>query len=159
MNVVSAQGKFLETYTSLRADWWNYSDKGSYFITICAVSERAFFGKIITGEMISSEIGKIAQKECDKLFEIRSELFCDAFIRMPNHIHVILRISNSPVQTHSLSCSGGSRVSAQAQSDAEASPRSQSDAIASPELQFISHAKINILIRGGIQISGNKTHK
>ena len=121
--------KFQNKYRipSARADWWNYSDNGAYFITICAAGKEHYFGRIINGEMILSEMGKIVQQEWDKSFEIRSELFCDAFVIMPNHIHAILRIS-SPfvVQTHG-------RASLQSHSEADASPQSHSDADAAPE--------------------------
>jgi len=42
--------------------------------------------------MILSDIGNIVVAEWEKSFELRAELFCDAFVIMPNHIHAILRI-------------------------------------------------------------------
>jgi REP element-mobilizing transposase RayT len=41
-----------------------------------------------------SEYGRIVYEEWEKSFIIRKELFCEAFIIMPNHIHAILRIEN-----------------------------------------------------------------
>ncbi len=55
-----------------------------------------YFGDIRDKEMILSELGIIVEQEWNKSFKIRAELFCDAFIIMPNHIHAILRIENNP---------------------------------------------------------------
>ena len=53
-----------------------------------------FVGNIIDGKMHLSPIGEIALAEWEKSFDIRPNLFCDAFVIMPNHIHAILRIDN-----------------------------------------------------------------
>ena len=42
-----------------------------------------------------SDFGKIAIQEWWVSFEIRSELFCDAFVIMPNHLHGIIRIDKN----------------------------------------------------------------
>ena len=52
-----------------------------------------------------SDFGQIALQEWWKSFEMRSELFCDAFVIMPNHLHGIVRIDKIigdglPVETH-----------------------------------------------------------
>jgi REP element-mobilizing transposase RayT len=100
--------KFQNKYRipSARAPWWNYSANGCYFITICTAHREHFFGEIITdGDrtfLQLSPIGKIVNQEWTKSFEIRTELYCDAFVIMPNHIHAILRIENilnEPTQT------------------------------------------------------------
>jgi len=86
--------KFRDKYRneSARAPWWDYSNDGCYFITICTVDRDLLFGNIINAEMFLSDIGQIVLQEWEKSFEIRAELFCDAFVIMPNHIHAILRI-------------------------------------------------------------------
>jgi REP element-mobilizing transposase RayT len=50
--------------------------------------------------MRANEYGKIVTDEWWKSFEIRNELYGDEFIVMPNHIHGIVRISGSSVETH-----------------------------------------------------------
>jgi len=94
-------GKFQNKYRIPSARWqtWDYSSEGLYFITINAVHHECLFGRIVDTEMYLSEYGQIVDEEWNKSFEIRSELFCDAFVIMPNHIHAILRIEN-PVETH-----------------------------------------------------------
>ena len=100
--------KFQNRYRipSARAAWWDYANPGAYFITICTHDRKHLFGQIYTGEMYLSPIGQIVDREWNKSFEIRAELFCDAWIIMPNHIHAILRIEPTngeianQVQTH-----------------------------------------------------------
>ena len=50
--------------------------------------------------MYLSAYGQIVAEEWNISFEIRTGLFCDVFVIMPNHIHTILRIEY-PVETHS----------------------------------------------------------
>ena len=88
---------------SARREGWDYADNGYYFVTICTKDREHFFGEIENGEMILNEYGKIVQEEWEKSFEIRKELFCDAFIIMPNHIHGIVILEKDDilhVKTH-----------------------------------------------------------
>jgi REP element-mobilizing transposase RayT len=90
--------KFQNKYRipSVRWQSWDYSSEGLYFITINTVHHCCFFGSIVDKEMHLSAYGRIVADEWDKSFEIRQELFCDAFVIMPNHIHAILRIQFPP---------------------------------------------------------------
>ena len=101
--------KFKNKYRipSARAQWWDYENNGFYFITLCPAEREYLLGYIKNNEMVLSDIGNIVQQEWEKLFEIRSELFCNAFVLMPNHIHAIVQIyKNGPdaittiVETH-----------------------------------------------------------
>ena len=89
--------KFQNRYRiqSVRAPWWDYGSDGVYFITICTAHRDYLFGEICNDEMLLSPIGEIVQEEWNKSFAIRTELFCDAFVIMPNHLHAILRICSS----------------------------------------------------------------
>jgi putative transposase len=101
--------KFQNKYRikSARAQFWDYSQNGLYFITICTAHRECIFGDIVcmsgvsyatpsktTKIMVLSAIGVMVFREWNKSFEIRTELFCDAFVLMPNHLHTILRIEN-----------------------------------------------------------------
>lgn len=94
--------KFQNKYRIPSARWqsWDYSSEGLYFITINTVHHECLFGSIVDKEMHLSAYGQIVAEEWNKSFEIRTGLFCDAFVIMPNHIHAILRIEY-PVETHS----------------------------------------------------------
>jgi len=51
-----------------------------------------------------SDIGKVIEYEWNKSFQIRSELYCDCFVIMPNHVHAVVFIdsveTHGPVETH-----------------------------------------------------------
>lgn len=77
---------------SIRLKEYDYSQVGTYFVTICIKDKVRLFGEIMNGEMILSEIGKIAEK-CWK--EIPQHYLCvqlDKYVVMPNHIHGIIII-------------------------------------------------------------------
>jgi len=75
-----------------RLPGYNYARAGLYFVTICTKDHEMFFGEVVGGQMVLSEIGEIAN-ECwlaipkhfphVKLYE---------HIIMPNHVHGILQI-------------------------------------------------------------------
>lgn len=94
--------KFRDKYRvpSARAQWWDYSSEGLYFITICVKNRENILGKINIGQMVLSEFGEIVMEEWERSFEIRNELFCEIYVIMPNHIHAILRIENN--ETHGI---------------------------------------------------------
>lgn len=77
---------------SARAAWWNYDSPAVYFITICSAYRECLFGSVANDEVQLSVYGMIVLEEWAKSFDIRSELFCDGFVIMPNHIHAILQI-------------------------------------------------------------------
>ena len=85
---------------STRLKNWDYSANGYYFITICTDNMQKIFGKVIDGKMVLSDVGKIAESELLKSFEIRAELFCEIYCVMPNHIHVLVQIENVNEETH-----------------------------------------------------------
>lgn len=88
--------KFKNKYRIESARWqnWDYSNNGLYFITCCTQNHECLFGYILNKQIHYNAIGDIVLDEWNKSFDIRNELFCDAFVIMPNHIHAILRIDN-----------------------------------------------------------------
>lgn len=85
---------------SARLKNWDYSSNGYYFITICTKYRKHLFGKKIKNIIQLSDIGKIVFNEWNESFAIRAELFCDCFVIMPNHIHGVVLINNSFVETN-----------------------------------------------------------
>lgn len=79
---------------SARAEWWNYSNDGIYFITICSAHHKMLFGKIVNGIMNLSNIGRLVECELNKSFEIRKELINHGSVIMPNHLHILIEINN-----------------------------------------------------------------
>lgn len=96
--MAKSKGRYRDE--SIRAQWWDYSSDGLYFITGCTTGRECTLGKIADKTMFASPIGEIVLEEWYKSFEIRKELSCDIFQMMPNHVHAILRIetglSDSP---------------------------------------------------------------
>ena len=80
--------KYLNKYRIKSARWqnWDYSAEGLYFVTVNTAQRNCLLGSITNNEMTLSEYGKIVATEWNKSFEIRKELFCDAFVIMPNHL-------------------------------------------------------------------------
>lgn len=84
---------------SARAGWWDYSAPGAYFITICTAGRAHLFGRVQDGQMVLSPLGEIVREEWEKSFVIRQELACDAYVIMPNHLHAIVQIIATHVET------------------------------------------------------------
>jgi putative transposase len=88
--------KFLNKYRapSARMQHWDYGWNASYFITICTHNRSCYFGEIIDGEMILSELGEVVKSEWLKTFELRTDmnLHMGVFAIMPNHFHAIISI-------------------------------------------------------------------
>jgi len=82
----------------IRAQFWDYSDPGTYFITVCTEGRQCILGHINNGKMILSAIGEIVKEEWYNSFDIRKELFCDIFQMMPDHFHAIVRIEPVPTE-------------------------------------------------------------
>ena len=86
--------KFKDKYRveSTRLPNRDYAANGQYFVTICTRDRTLFFGDVIAGEMLLSEIGQIAQQfwaEIPKHFE---HIHLDAYVIMPHHLHGIIII-------------------------------------------------------------------
>jgi len=71
---------------------YDYSRSGAYFVTICVKNKENPLGKIIDGEMILCEIGKISEKCWNEIPIHYPCVQLDKYVIMPNHIHGILKI-------------------------------------------------------------------
>jgi len=83
----------LPNRQSIRLSNYDYSQKGSYFITLDAQDRIHLFGKIENGKMILNCVGKIVEEEWKKTIELRSNISLGEFIIMPDHMHMIITIS------------------------------------------------------------------
>ena len=84
-----------------RAQWWNYADNASYFITICTANRQHYFGKIKNQNMELSDIGSFATKCWFEIPQHFPFVQLGAFIVMPNHVHgiVIIQKPENAVET------------------------------------------------------------
>ena len=68
---------------------------GLYFITICTRNRRRLFGDVVDGEMALSVLGRIAHDECLRTGRVRLDVVLDAFVVMPDHVHLLFGITDS----------------------------------------------------------------
>ena len=79
---------------SARASWHDY-DGGSYFITICTKNREHFFGEIVNGEMVLSDIGKYAEEQFKNVSSHYPYAEIPLWTIMPNHLHAIVIIDGN----------------------------------------------------------------
>ena len=78
---------------SIRLKGHDYSQKGSYFITICIQNRECLLGDIIKEKMILSSAGYMVKQSWCELPEKFLNIILDTFIIMPNHFHGIIVIT------------------------------------------------------------------
>lgn len=79
---------------SIRLKNYDYSQPGSYFITICTQDRKCLFGEIKNGVVNLNKIGELVKNEWLRTSEIRPNIIVDEFVIMPNHLHIILIIGD-----------------------------------------------------------------
>ena len=94
--------KFKNTYRieSTRLKDWDYSIPWWYYVTINTKNHVDSFGRIENGKMVLNEFGKIAEEEWFATKKLRKNVELDYYIIMPNHIHGIIIINGSELETH-----------------------------------------------------------
>ena len=80
---------------SIRADWWDYSSSGLYFITICTKQMHHFFGEIEKEQMILNRTGNIAKRNWELIPKYFPFVSLGPFIIMTNHLHGIIAIEKT----------------------------------------------------------------
>lgn len=81
---------------SARHPHWDYSWSGWYFVTINTSRRERFFGTIMDGRMVLSNMGEIAQLIWHLIPGQFGHAIVDEFVVMPDHIHGIVIITHSP---------------------------------------------------------------
>jgi len=77
---------------SIRLKDYDYSQPGSYFVTLCTHGHECLFGDITDGEMVLNDMGIIVHDEILKTESIRDNIEIDKYVIMPNHVHLIVVI-------------------------------------------------------------------
>jgi len=91
---------------SIHLKGYDYSQAGLYFVTICVqkcahTQVRPYlFGKIIDGEMVLNDAGKMIEKWCIELSHKFPDIELDTYIIMPNHFHAIIANNGDAVGAH-----------------------------------------------------------
>lgn len=81
---------------SLRHPKYDYTNTGAYFVTICAHQGRSLFGQVTEQSMILNQLGQIAHAAWHEFADRHPETMLDRFVIMPNHVHVLLWLTQPP---------------------------------------------------------------
>ncbi|MBN2270281.1 MAG: transposase [Sedimentisphaerales bacterium] len=75
---------------SIRWVGYDYAQEGVYFVTVCVQGHVCLFGDIVNGQMRRNELGRIVQATWYDLPNHYPHIALDAFVVMPNHVHMIV---------------------------------------------------------------------
>lgn len=81
---------------SIRLQGYDYTQPGAYFITICTAQRECLFGEVVDGEMRLNALGEIARQCWLAIPDHFPQVALDEFVVMPNHVHGIIWIVESP---------------------------------------------------------------
>ncbi|MBQ8570635.1 MAG: transposase [Kiritimatiellae bacterium] len=72
----------------------NY-DEGWFFVTFQVAQNKSLLGAIVEEQCILNELGNAIEKNIQKLPQIYKNVYIDKHVVMPNHIHMIVKLSGS----------------------------------------------------------------
>jgi putative transposase len=84
------QNKYRSDSARLRS--WDYSQPGSYFVTICTANKQHYFGGIIDKKLNPTDLGKVANDCWVAIPKHFPFVELGAHVVMPNHVHGIITI-------------------------------------------------------------------
>ena len=82
----------------MRLPSWDYSDEGTYFLTLCAKNRRAMFSRIVgrgildAPEIHLSQYGCLIQDSLNFIAEKYKNFMFHHWVIMPNHVHILLSV-------------------------------------------------------------------
>jgi REP element-mobilizing transposase RayT len=82
---------------SLRLPDYDYTAPGFYFVTICTQGRKCLFGAIEGEDMHANDLGHIVETCWRELPDHFPRVLLDAFVLMPNHVHGVLILDDTPV--------------------------------------------------------------
>ncbi len=77
-----------------RLKYYDYSNAGWYYVTICTNDHKNHFGEVINSKMDLNDAGKIVYEYWEKIEKLHKNIELDYFVIMPNHIHGIIIINS-----------------------------------------------------------------
>jgi len=88
--------RFQDTYRipSARLPGYDYRSPGWYHVVVCTRDRACTLGRVRNGIVGLSVAGCIVAEEWQRTPQIRPYVHLDAWIFMPNHVHVILGIAS-----------------------------------------------------------------
>jgi len=82
---------------SIRLPKRDYRNIGAYFVTFNVKDRKEMFGKVVKDEMILSKLWLICSEEIIITSKIRDNVEIDKYIVMPDHVHMIIMITNKTI--------------------------------------------------------------
>jgi putative transposase len=79
---------------SIRLRDYDYSQPGSYFVTICISDRRCVLGHILNGISSFNQLGIIVGEYWESIPQHFPNVFLDKYVIMPNHLHGIITIND-----------------------------------------------------------------
>ena len=79
-----------------RRPGYDYSQPGTYFVTLCAEHRQCLFGTVADGVMLSNDVGYMVLSEWDALPQTFPGTELDASMLMPDHLHGIIILGTDP---------------------------------------------------------------
>ncbi|MBD2018205.1 hypothetical protein H6F96_30120 [Microcoleus sp. FACHB-53] len=86
---------------SIRLKGYDYTREGAYYFTICCHQRRCLLGEIQAGVMHLNIVGATVKDVWENLPRHFPLIELDAFVVMPNHVHGIIVITDSPGNSNS----------------------------------------------------------
>ena len=105
------ENKKLPKRKRTRLNGYDYSNAGSYFITICSKDKKPIFSRIVgVGDLDDPRVflyryGEIIKNNIEYMNNVYDYIEIDNYVIMPNHIHILISVyadgmSRSPSPTN-----------------------------------------------------------
>lgn len=85
--------------TTRRLRGYDYGSAGWYFVTVCTKGRAAYFGEVGGGVMRLNAAGCIASARCLALESHPPCPLVEAFVVMPNHLHLLVALQGGAERT------------------------------------------------------------
>ncbi len=96
----------LPVRKSIRLKGYDYSQTGSYFVTICVKNKHEILGEIVgdaalgVPRMELTEIGINVKKHIEHINHVSEKYRLDHYVIMPNHVHLLITIEDETPGTN-----------------------------------------------------------
>lgn len=77
---------------SIRHPNHDYRGSAAYHVTLCTSRRRSVLSQVCGQRVALTDIGRIVTKELRRTFELRPYAVLVAYVIMPDHIHMLVRI-------------------------------------------------------------------
>jgi len=82
---------------SIRLSGHDYAAPYAYFVTICVQGRRCLFGAVDSDTILLSDAGAIVRSAWEALPQRFPTIALDAYVVMPNHLHGIVTLGETPI--------------------------------------------------------------